>query len=504
MKSDLTRADLLSDWSLLHLAWFRAAQSRYLLFGWLEHMPADVPIQDGHPFVSYKLGETEALHVSRFPLSRDESLQWLDKARTGQVNLPKHPDATTSGDLAPLETINLRREPLVQSGVLSMELPFLPYLHSAAHFYLLQGDVIPTITKVLGEQNEPRQWLQDWLFFDVMSYPEYLGSLAVTHYDPLIRSVDTRLFPGEKGTQAIRLCTWPSAPPEKLMLCGVERRNSGISPLQWAEIQDNMTQITWPHQPGQIALVILDEKRALRWHTQPATFIKEIRLEVNMIASQKRVEVRTEHGALLDSFIAPTLVSETISQGTPQVDRSQQRFTGAQSHREQLQLAKSMGLRWLDDKVVAAGVIREIISGARNRVLIIDPYFGAAELARFGPFCTQAHVSIEIWTSAELLRGKGGEGTRLLNAHVELTKHAPSRVSIYVMKGKRAPVHDRFLVVDDKVWLSGNSLTDIGHRASVLVQLPDPTFVSERLDTYRSTLVLLSDWIDQHKQNKTE
>jgi hypothetical protein len=43
-------------------------------------------------------------------------------------------------------------------------------------------------------------------------------------------------------------------------------------------------------------------------------------------------------------------------------------------------------------------------------------------------------------------------------------------------------LHDRFLVVDGAVWFSGNSLNAIGQRESMIVKLPDPSPVIDRLN----------------------
>ena len=42
---------------------------------------------------------------------------------------------------------------------------------------------------------------------------------------------------------------------------------------------------------------------------------------------------------------------------------------------------------------------------------------------------------------------------------------------IRVLTGDPPPVHDRFLIVDGTVWLSGNSLHTLGERAGVIVRL---------------------------------
>lgn len=42
------------------------------------------------------------------------------------------------------------------------------------------------------------------------------------------------------------------------------------------------------------------------------------------------------------------------------------------------------------------------------------------------------------------------------------------------MTGDKPLIHDRFLIIDDEVWFSGNSLNDIGNRLSMLIRLPNP------------------------------
>lgn len=54
---------------------------------------------------------------------------------------------------------------------------------------------------------------------------------------------------------------------------------------------------------------------------------------------------------------------------------------------------------------------------------------------------------------------------------------------VRILRGaKSPPLHDRFLVIEGDVWLSGNSLNNIGERASVILKLPDPSSVLERLE----------------------
>ena len=66
---------------------------------------------------------------------------------------------------------------------------------------------------------------------------------------------------------------------------------------------------------------------------------------------------------------------------------------------------------------------------------------------------------------------------------------------ICVLPGKSSRVHDRFLVIDGEVWLSGNSLSTLGQRAGMIVKLPDPDPVIRRLEAFWQDAKVLSEWL---------
>jgi hypothetical protein len=59
-------------------------------------------------------------------------------------------------------------------------------------------------------------------------------------------------------------------------------------------------------------------------------------------------------------------------------------------------------------------------------------------------------------------------------------------------------VHDRFLVIDDQVWLTGNSLNSIGERAGMMISLPEPSVAVDKLNQvihHAQRTKTLSDWV---------
>jgi hypothetical protein len=81
-----------------------------------------------------------------------------------------------------------------------------------------------------------------------------------------------------------------------------------------------------------------------------------------------------------------------------------------------------------------------------------------------------------------------------------------SSIKVFVMTGKQPVIHDRYLIIDDNVWLSGNSLNALGVRLSTIIKLPDPSpLISEVEKILSSERVLALDkWIKNCNDQKKE
>ena len=70
------------------------------------------------------------------------------------------------------------------------------------------------------------------------------------------------------------------------------------------------------------------------------------------------------------------------------------------------------------------------------------------------------------------------------------------------MLGDKPAFHDRFIIVDNNVWLSGNSLADIGKRASILVQLQYPNQIInmyKQIIEDKNKCLSLEEWLNGKK-----
>lgn len=96
----------------------------------------------------------------------------------------------------------------------------------------------------------------------------------------------------------------------------------------------------------------------------------------------------------------------------------------------------------------------------------------------------QSPVDVTIITSKDVMNRrselKGGSSTETIGDEIYTQtlslkdKLIGYKIEIKVMTGDKPLIHDRFLIIDDEVWFSGNSLNDIGNRLSMLIRLPNP------------------------------
>ena len=182
--------------------------------------------------------------------------------------------------------------------------------------------------------------------------------------------------------------------------------------------------------------------------------------------------------------------------------------------REQDRYAKKFGQKMFapDHREDAEDFIRELVGQARERVVIIDPFFTTTELFDF-VFGIPSPVSVTIITSKDVMNqpctasaGKQSMGEEIQAQLDAFKKTAPDySIDVKVMTGNKTVIHDRFLIIDDQVWFSGNSLNDIGKRLSMLIRLPNPQellcYLNKMMSGKGERIETLEEWDRKRKKN---
>jgi hypothetical protein len=304
---------------------------------------------------------------------------------------------------------------------------------------------------------------------------------------------------------------------DKLYLQVLEHRDTG-----WLLLFDGP--LTAADQRVAISAVTIDE---VQWSVReqngrllqfggPATFIRSIRMAMRVVGARRTVHVpalrrRAEDTFTVDASGSPQL--SVIGEERPQDGAALMR--GIRRRVAMKRAADALEQMWFDGGAdEAAPTIRRLVSRVQTRAMFIDPYVGPMEMARFVSAIPNHSAKIQVLGSMEGIRsGKTSapEGGVLiaLNALEDRTVELKDKLTmrnleVRLMKGKRADVHDRFIVCDDQVWTLGSSLNEFGSRGTMLLRVPHPELILQRLDRAWSKAVATTEKIKLYQAALSE
>ena len=493
--------------AIVHLAWSLAGGERRLIFGWVEILPSCFPPMLGHSFRPMKgKGNAPSLFVARFPMSSVEAEAWFEAAAAGELRLPAYPGRPTKGDGEPLSGPPFRGEPENGMESSSLDLPFLPSVHGMMRVRGLYSAHDTAFASTITAP-APNAWLKANMFVDLDSHREYVGGLFLARHPRAVRDVSCQLsHPGGREVELVRIRHWPGIGLEGHRVLAIEQRPLGFGIPREIAVEDGLVEIDWNGKCDRTALSLLHPEDGVAWWLQPTGFLRSIQTNIDFIRETRRVTQAIDRsGNVTQSYdvswrdaespIGLSLVGEQTD-----VEHPTNRSWSAEQRRDRIRLAAKLGLRWLDDADAAQEAIRAIVAGARRVVTVVDPYFGPDQIRDFAMAVTAADVTVRIVTSEECMRQMPQGTTEPIGeamdrAIEQYTSFGWSRPEVLIMKGRHAPVHDRFLVADGRVWLSGNSLNAIGRRASVLIEVPNADEIVNRLAPFVDAAQPLTAWL---------
>ena len=504
--------------AVIHLSWFRDNEICHLLFGMVELRPTELPDDPGCSMKSARSGNSghKYLYYQRFATSVADAIHWYQRAIGNNLVLPDDPDHPTSDDDTNLQGGPFVQEPPWPDVIASNDLTFAPdWMHgSRAHCLFPKNVPSPEIAKII-ETNKIREKLMDWLNFDIVdAYPEYRGTICLVAPNPLFRSIETtRLKPARPGcaeSVAYKIVARQGQCVDGLRLEIVNERPRGrMTPVIHEFGNDPIAVFDFPAEIYSEGMSITHRDHGLlSWH-EPLPLLRTFSVGMELPLRRKSVDVpaagRRRPGYKYEVDEVED-AGETVT-GEPLADADiVSRLTESEGRRTRRQAARDHDQQWFHRVAAdAAHYVRNKIGGARDRIFIVDPYFSGRGLLEFGHARRRPGVNLRILTSARGLNDAPGEepdtnfGSQLRRILDETFETPSTKPEIRVLRGKVPPVHDRFLVVDGHVWLSGNSLSTLGERAGMIVRLPDPDPVIARLEAFWRQAPSLADWLSDRQ-----
>jgi hypothetical protein len=361
--------------------------------------------------------------------------------------------------------------------------------------------------------DEAVAFLKRRLHIDLRSYSEYQASVSLLAPDPIIRSIDHFVVPGTgKEDVVIQLKARRAGSLRNLSITLCQYRDQLITFLKTIAVPaDGLIVVDVAGGVSASGYTISHPEHGILHHQPPLPFLRDIRL--NTSVARRRVTVEAPLSSARSAQQESYSVTEYASLQEPgRINDAAgdilTRRQNARARRKRESLALASDQLWLDSRQEAASFLRNKIRSARRRVWFVDPYMGGLQFFQF-VHSVSFEVEIMILTSRPGIEAaaktSGANGHPSFAAGLRsLADRGFTRVSAYVLPGRTSPaLHDRFLVVDDQVWTLGNSLNALGERASLVLKVPDPYALIEKLSEFRDAALSFDAYLKQHGNQGT-
>ena len=316
-----------------------------------------------------------------------------------------------------------------------------------------------------------RSFLMAEIHMDLLSRSVMLGSCHLRLPNPVYRDLHQHVDDDWRSIN-FEVVPYSDQPVQGLELTFWNRRAWGATQVRRMALQAGSNLLTVPEGVEQVAHAVHSESRGLLEQSEVAGFITAVNAQINLVTEQRRVLDQAASAGASPSAYTVGIVghAEEIQVGTPRPVGALCRLAADEDQRNTRKAWSQVSFRWFDrDSLGGAQAVRDIIGNATKRIDLIDPYFGRGDLLRFALATTRHALPLRILTSAFFCSSwfdqelKIEHGDALVHSLDNVQEQDPRlNIEIKVMAGKKPPVHDRFLIVDEAVWVLGASLNEFG------------------------------------------
>jgi hypothetical protein len=374
----------------------------------------------------------------------------------------------------------------------------LPYRHSSLRV-VSKFSSADAVDLSQQERNKLSAFAREVIGVDFAKFPEHLGAIHLCFSNPIIRSMSPALSK-EKRHLLVEFFERTGASIAGCTLHLVDHRLAGIGFDFSVPVTSARMVVALPNSPERFQCSLMS-KHGECVEDGCAPFLHGVQINMAVVAETRVLSVASGH------HVIPTHDWQISSVGSEASSDLLSRLRSAQERRALDDLEKSRQFFYFpggaDSRQKARGIIREILSGARERCLLCDTYLSAADVIEYVPFVQTRRLRIRMLGSNYFLKKRPDQtmsrGEQLLKQIQGLATQDPSLIlECRVLKGKKSPIHDRFLVVDRYAYLPGSSLNAIGLRATTLFRVPDPERIAAELEGWwndNRRTVALEDWV---------
>ena len=436
-----------------------------------------------------------------------DALRWYRSSANSLTTPIPNDVQTTRADGGPLVMLDLLDEPVwphlalpfqdvfEASHGLERELPFLARWQSCPRYHRRLGRGNGVLEGALAHRRV-REWLHRRLFVDLLSYPEFLGGMVLVAPNPVLAQIDQVLVQLSENSAAeslvLHLDPRPGRDASDLEITVKIARNGGLVKRQTRKVgTDPYLKFETPMDVRAAGYTIQCPDRGVLYHQPVLPIMRSFQGRSSVGGGRVEIVAPTRRGKGVDNETR-TITQHGRGEAFGLADRValDERLQGmgaAAGRRARKRQAEAFDQHWFKNRNEARAFFREKIARAQDRVWLCDPYLADLELLWFA-HDAKIGAEIVILTSREAgfdddLHTLGSMAHQLRQLQ---EKRPDGSVRAHVMRGRPPPLHDRFLVCDQTVWIVGNSFGTAGERAGIVVRLPD----------YEEPIANLSELID--------
>jgi hypothetical protein len=492
---------------IVRVAWLvdRRTRERLLLCGGVELVPHEIPMFEPGDERYATLSSGYFIYARNVVVSARRALRWFEDAADGRCVRPTSSTSFSEpADAALFSSTTFLSEPQ-GPGLISptCRVPFVADWHGTPrvrHLIAVESQIPRRLSE--AERAGAATWLVDQVHFDFERFPEFWGAVHLIAANPVLRSVDVRLDHDDRGRSSLVVLVVPrvNASLEGLLLIVEEKRPTGLGMLCCVPLNGAVTRVMLSGHPQLLRERIVDPTRGVVYDSPFGMFGLGFQTTFHLSTTERVVAAtRPDEDAYRVSLLGDPTITRVEGRGQSAGARVLHQAAAARALRDQ-----SAGhQRWFREREPdAVRALREIVAGLATSTLICDPYFGGDDLHRVVLAIANPRVTVRILASAMHLRRKtGSDGARMegehLRARLSEAMHAqPSNpIEIRVMRGKKPPIHDRFIYADTRLWQLGSSINRFGSRGTGIVAVGDPAEFVEDVERVWSESSTLHQWL---------
>jgi hypothetical protein len=473
--------DIWSDYpfAYVRLTTLRVAREIHLLFGCVEMLPREIqPLPDYYaPRLKLRRGATATSSLT--VLTLEAALRWYEDSRSGVLAIPG-----TDGP-ARVRTACLAPEPRLGNLVVART-PTVPVSwHSGPRMHrMVPMDALPeAVTGRLAptpDGSALHAWLIEHCFIDLVANPDCAGGLVLLAANPIVRGVSEyplRKLPDGREVLGVKLVPRSGSSLDTIRVRLSELRPDGHSLMQEVSLDPfGEAEVILPQEAQDTALEVSCTRRGLLSAPPHTGFLRSVGFEIRPVRATMSVEVparsKRQDRSRYKVPVAASALTVASLVGRPAESGAAARLALLLGTRTAAVGRPTEEIVFGEDRQFAVSFVRSLVSHAMSRLLFVDPYFSFDDVRDFALSAWSGSCRVSILTSARAAWTKPLGHLATDKPHGELmvtdleainrvrTRNGLLSVNVGVMNVPG--FHDRFLVVDDAVWLFGNSFRSLG------------------------------------------